>query len=116
MTAHEKDIQRDVEILREFAGLYCRKHHAPRGSQDAAALCPVCREVLYYAIDRRQRCPMDPKPTCRKCPVHCYREPYRTQIREMMKFGALHTLKTGRVDKLVRHAFSKFMTKKTRTE
>jgi hypothetical protein len=91
-------IGRDLGVLREFVSLHCRQEHG------GAALCPECRGVLAYAIRRRRACPMDPKPACRKCPTHCYREPYRAKIRAIMKAGAVYYVTHGRVIKLMKLA------------
>ena len=93
-------IEKDLEVLREFVGLYCREHHGRREGD----LCDDCRNLLDYAVERRRKCPLDPKPRCSKCEIHCYREPYRAKIREVMKFGGMHCLKHVRIAKLVKLA------------
>ncbi len=97
MADSQELIQRDLRVLQEFVGIYCRRKHQPAGDE----LCPQCRDLLEYARQRRQDCPMDPKPKCRDCDVHCYGEPQRSQIREIMRFSGLHLLKHGRLDKLL---------------
>src|ERR1035437_4625413 len=98
--ANDRDIEKDVKVIEQFVRSYCQaKHKATLAEGDA--VCPECRELLDYAAQRRRKCPYDPKPSCRKCKTHCYREPYRSPMREVMRFGAMRMLRRGRVDKLV---------------
>ena len=99
MATRADKIERHSRLLREFVGLYCRRKHA----RPAAELCDDCRDLLEYALERLRQCPMDPKPTCRSCPVHCYRGEYRDKIRQVMKFSGLHFIKRGRLDWLIRY-------------
>jgi len=49
---------------------------------------PECSAVLQYAQCRLEKCPFaQPKPTCAKCPIHCYRPDRRNQIREVMRYA-----------------------------
>jgi hypothetical protein len=61
--------------------LYCRdKHGTP------TVLCPECQGLLNYANVRLDRCRFgEEKPTCAKCPVHCYQRDRRDQIKVMMR-------------------------------
>lgn len=95
MSDRQKNIEHDAEVLREFVGVFCRQEH-----KTAEGLCVGCQALLDYAIERRRKCPFDPKPTCKSCSIHCYQEPYRTAIRAVMKTGGLHYLKRGRLDKI----------------
>jgi hypothetical protein len=94
--------RRDRQILRRFIQIYCRHHHSP----GKGCLCPDCRDLQSYALGRLERCPMDPKPKCKDCPVHCYKPEYRARIREVMKFSGIHLVKRGRVDWLVKYFLS----------
>jgi len=101
MTDKNQAIEQDIEILREFTALYCRENH------NEEEMCPACRATLEYAIERRRKCPMDPKPKCKDCQVHCYRPQQRQAIREIMKFGGMHYIKHARLDKLVKLVFKR---------
>lgn len=62
--------------------LFCKAHHQPH------ELCLQCSELLQYADARLAACPFgDRKPTCRKCPVHCYRRDMKEKIAEVMRFA-----------------------------
>ena len=49
-------------------------------------LCPQCQTLLDYAIQRLERCRFgEDKPSCTRCPVHCYKPVRREQIRQVMR-------------------------------
>jgi len=63
--------------------LYCRGHHG--GGRE---LCDDCRELLDYATRRLDKCPlMAHKPTCAKCPIHCYERSKRERIKSVMRYA-----------------------------
>jgi predicted amidophosphoribosyltransferase len=71
------------ETLKAMVQIYCRAHHSP-----AAGRCPACDEFLSYATGRLERCRFGPeKPTCAKCPVHCYQRDRREQVRIIMRYA-----------------------------
>ena len=62
--------------------MYCR--HKEHNKQ----LCSQCSELLSYAIGRLDRCKFGiSKPTCKNCPVHCYRKEMRERIRTIMRWS-----------------------------
>ncbi len=70
-------------VALEMIGLYCRGKEGHRGP-----LCDSCRELAAYAMQRLSRCKFAPdKPTCRKCPVHCYRPDMRERMRAVMRYA-----------------------------
>lgn len=93
---------RDHVIIDRFIEVYCRAHH----ETDCDALCDECRDLAAYAHDRLDRCPYDPKPACRKCLSHCYSQPYRDRMREIMRYSGMHFVKRGRIDWLFRYFLS----------
>lgn len=113
----KKEIK-DFKVLAQFTAIYCRAHHkAPRRALNSSdlkdqgldlsryVLCGKCREFLAYAIERRQRCPLDPKPVCKKCEIHCYRAGHREQVREIMRFSGKYLMLRGRLDLLWHYFF-----------
>lgn len=110
--------RKDLEVLALFTAVYCRAHgHGGRERLDAEGpelrglglarhrLCADCRAFLVYAFTRRLRCPLDPKPVCKRCPVHCYRPGHRERVREIMRFSGKHLIKRGRLDLLWHYFF-----------
>jgi len=95
----KKNIGRDFIILTRFVEVYCHKHHQTRGRE----LCADCRDLLVYAQQRLEKCPLDPKPKYKNCATHCYRPKYRRRIREIMRFSGMHFIKRGRLDWAIRY-------------
>jgi hypothetical protein len=74
---------REAKTIEAMIRLYCRGQH-----QSDAALCSECADLLSYAQARLDRCPyQERKPTCAKCPVHCYRPAMRERIRIVMRYA-----------------------------
>lgn len=72
--------RRTVEVMID---VYCREQHGVRDD-----LCAGCRELADYARSRLKRCPFqERKPTCARCPVHCYRPDMRERIRAVMRYA-----------------------------
>jgi hypothetical protein len=72
---------RERETLRAMVALYCRDRHRP-----PAGICASCQDLLAYAEQRLAACPFGvEKPTCARCPIHCYRPLRRRQVREVMR-------------------------------
>lgn len=65
--------------------IYCAQHH---GDPDGAVLCPDCAQLMQYARRRLEKCPYGPsKPTCARCPIHCYKPVQREAVRGIMRFA-----------------------------
>src|SRR6185369_8961652 len=93
--------EKDIRVLAQFVGVYCRgKHATPKGS-----LCRGCAELLAYAELKRRKCPLDPKPTCKHCPIHCYTKERRAKIREVMGYSGQRLMLRGRLDLLWHYFF-----------
>ena len=76
-------IEREKQTVSHMVGIYCSAHHAA-----GTALCDECRELLAYAHARLDRCKFGTgKPTCKKCPVHCYRQAMRERMRTVMRYA-----------------------------
>jgi hypothetical protein len=79
-----KTLEREYKTIEAMIGLYCRKRHGTKKSE----LCPACLELLTYAKARLDKCPYQKdKPTCARCPIHCYKPAMREQIREVMHYA-----------------------------
>lgn len=108
---------KDLKILALFTSVYCDAHHKER---ETSALdleetnlpgvqkyryCSECREFLLYALERRLRCPLESKPICKHCQVHCYRPGHREKVREVMRYSGKALIRRGRLDLLWHYLF-----------
>lgn len=63
--------------------MYCAAHHGSGG-----ALCGMCQPLADYTERRVRACRYGAdKPTCLRCPVHCFRPAFREEIRRVMRFA-----------------------------
>ena len=75
-------LQREHLTMQRMVEIYCRDHHG------VAEPCGACREFLDYAEQRLEKCPYgEDKPTCAKCPIHCYKRAQRELAREIMRYA-----------------------------
>ncbi len=89
-TAAGRRLQREERTIAVMVGMYCRDHHGAAGAARASgdALCADCTELLEYARRRLDACRFGAdKPTCAKCPVHCYAPAMRERVREVMRYS-----------------------------
>jgi hypothetical protein len=110
---------KDIRILARFIQVYCHAKH-PRQGGDRVELpaelqpawgtkrtiCAECSELLEHGIKKRSLCPLNPKPSCKNCHIHCYGPAYRQKIREIMAFSGKWLLLRGRVDYLWHYFFN----------
>jgi len=77
-------LQRELKTIQAMVEIYCHSRHSlPPGD-----LCQECRALLVYARKRLRHCPFQTrKPTCGKCPVHCYKKDMRAQVKEVMRYS-----------------------------
>lgn len=77
-------LQRELKTIQAMVEIYCRHRHCGR----PGTLCQECNELLEYARKRLGHCPFRTmKPTCGKCPIHCYKKNMQARIREIMRFS-----------------------------
>lgn len=79
-------LQREWRTMQAMVALYCEglAHEHMAGSD----LCADCAGFLDYAARRLEKCPYGPaKPTCAKCPIHCYKPQPRERARDIMRFA-----------------------------
>jgi len=98
-------IEREKETIKKMIEIYCRKKHG----SDKGILCRECSELLDYAYKRLELCPFkDNKPSCKKCPIHCYREEKRKKIKEIMRFSGPRMLLYSPLEWLKHEVLGKF--------
>jgi hypothetical protein len=77
-------LKREHQTLVCMTNIYCEDHHG----RHAGGLCPSCSELMNYSEMRLAKCPYgQAKPTCAKCPVHCYKKQKREHVREVMRYA-----------------------------
>ena len=115
----DKSINKDIDVLAEFIKIYCDNNHhdiekltvTSKGkagiyiNSRELELCGSCKELLLYSASMRIICPYDPKPSCKKCETHCYREQYRSKIRKVMKFSGMYAIKKGKLGLIKKYFF-----------
>ena len=78
-------LRREHETLVCMTRIYCAHHHPGHPDSD---MCPDCAALMKYAETRLAKCPYgQDKPTCAKCPVHCYKPVQREEARNIMRFA-----------------------------
>ena len=76
-------LAREGHTIQVMVGIYCRENHRP-----TQILCPKCQGLFNYAMQRMGKCPfLSAKPTCAKCPIHCYKPEMREQVRQVMRYA-----------------------------
>lgn len=99
--------EKDAKVLEQFIQIYCDTKHtdADKIETDGLSLCAECHETLEYSKLRRELCPLNPKPSCKNCEVHCYKPDQRQRIKDIMRHSGMHLIKRGRIDMLLHYFF-----------
>ena len=69
--------------------IYCigKKHERSR-LLSHVEVCEACSALLDYAYQRLDHCKFgENKPTCKKCPIHCYKPDMKELMREVMRYA-----------------------------
>ena len=76
--------ENEKRVVGKMIAIYCRAHHNVLQKE----LCEACVELRDYSAERLERCPYgEKKPTCSKCPIHCFKKDRRLEIKEVMRFS-----------------------------
>jgi hypothetical protein len=74
-------LAREWKTVTGMVHIYCREKHG-------TSLCDDCQGLMRYIGRRLDRCRFGAdKPTCAKCPVHCYQRDRREQVKHVMRFA-----------------------------
>jgi predicted amidophosphoribosyltransferase len=83
MSVNQILMNREKNTIRHMIGMYCRARHHMQNT-----LCAECNQLLDYSTACIDRCPYkEGKPTCAKCPIHCYKPAMREKIRRVMRYA-----------------------------
>lgn len=75
----------EFKTITAMVKIYCKAHHQEGNKVE---LCQQCAEFIAYANEKLDRCPYGQnKPTCNKCPIHCYKEQQRQQAKIIMRYA-----------------------------
>ena len=80
-------LRREQRTIRAMLQIWCEAHplHVRARYGD---LCLGCDCLFEYASYRLVKCPYgEEKPTCVKCPIHCYGRDKREMMKEVMRFA-----------------------------
>lgn len=83
MISSHPRMERERRTVESMIEIYCHQRHGT-----ARGLCPGCEALREYTRQRLEKCPFqESKPTCAKCPVHCYGPDARQEIRAVMRYA-----------------------------
>lgn len=75
-------IEKEKKTVAVMVRLYCSH------KEGNAELCDRCQEVLEYAHARLSCCRFgENKPTCKRCPIHCYKPEMKGRMRTVMRYS-----------------------------
>ncbi len=75
-------IRREKKTVSAMVVLYCK------GVHHGVELCRDCRELLDYSMAKLDKCMFsESKPTCARCPVHCFEKAKRDRMRTVMRYS-----------------------------
>ncbi|MDN2662189.1 nitrous oxide-stimulated promoter family protein [Psychromonas sp. 14N.309.X.WAT.B.A12] len=76
----------EFKTIQMMIKIYCKHHH--HSSIKINDMCNECADFIRYAYEKLDRCPYGKiKPTCNKCPIHCYKTEIRSQAKKIMLFS-----------------------------
>jgi len=79
-------LRREWQTMQVMVEIFCRGQGHACAAGDG--LCPGCRGFLQYAERRLEKCPYGvEKPTCARCPIHCYKPDPREFARQVMRYA-----------------------------
>ncbi|MFW9941971.1 MAG: nitrous oxide-stimulated promoter family protein [Candidatus Thorarchaeota archaeon] len=76
-------LEKERKTIKTMIRMYCKKFHNPIND-----FCENCLELFKYANERLTYCQFgNNKPTCEKCPIHCYKPELREKVRKVMRYS-----------------------------
>ncbi|SKA56159.1 hypothetical protein CZ814_03711 [Photobacterium toruni] len=66
--------------------LYCLKNH--QINHKNFQRCDSCEQFSVYVKQRLDRCPYgEQKPSCKQCPIHCYKPQQKIKSQTIMRYS-----------------------------
>ena len=74
--------KQEQQVISKMILIYCRGKHKSK------QLCEECQQLLDYATEKIEKCPMMAEKTfCSGCEIHCYQAEKREQIKQVMRYA-----------------------------
>jgi hypothetical protein len=74
----------ELKTISRMVSIYCQDMHTGGGKE----LCLECRQLLDYAEQRMDKCPLgEDKPVCSRCTVHCFKPKMRDSVKQVMRYS-----------------------------
>lgn len=75
----------EYQTIAAMVDIYCKAH---KHNSQPVSDCQECQDFLVYAHTKLDRCPYGQgKPSCNKCPIHCYKPHMKDKARQIMVFA-----------------------------
>jgi hypothetical protein len=102
MSSSKSRLNKERITIRTMIKMYCKNFH-----KSTKELCEECSELFEYASKRLDYCQFgEEKPTCEKCPIHCYKPEMREKIRKVIRYAGPRMIYTHPIMGF-RHLFKK---------
>lgn len=107
MSSSKSRLDKERKTIKTMISMYCKNAHEPKSE-----FCEDCLELFDYASNRLDYCRFgENKPTCEKCPIHCYKPEMREKTRKVMRYAGPRMIYTHPIMGF-RHLFKKMKKKK----
>ena len=91
---NKESVEKDFNILKRFVTTHCHYQHGTKKE----SICAECEDLIQYAKKKLENCPYDPKPKCKDCKTHCYKEIYQNRVKEAMSVAGAQFMKNNTLD------------------
>ncbi|PSU69857.1 nitrous oxide-stimulated promoter family protein [Photobacterium phosphoreum] len=76
----------EFNTITAMIDLYCLRHHQPNTGKFQR--CADCEQFRTYVKQRLDRCPYgEKKPSCKQCPIHCYKPQQKLKSQTIMRYS-----------------------------
>ncbi|KAE8178363.1 nitrous oxide-stimulated promoter family protein [Photobacterium carnosum] len=76
----------EFRTITAMIDLYCLKHHQINNNKFQR--CDDCEQFRIYVKQRLDRCPYgEDKPSCKRCPIHCYKPQQKIKSQTIMRYS-----------------------------